>query len=487
MSEPFARARPQALFGEASRLNMHGSIEQFLENMIAWGGDHPVWAVAWSGGKDSTACLTLLIWALLGRRLAEDEGDEVPARFAHLLDAMPRPKRLLVMYADTRMELLPLWLAAKEIREHLTEYIAPMLADIGIELVVHEVMAPIDRRFFPYMLGRGVPPPNNNTFRWCTGALKVLPMQDAIEQLAIEAVEVHDAQLAEQAQALYNGRRDRGDLKWAKLLKAAGYPPAMVITGVRVGESAARDQRLAVACSKDGAECGQGHYQSALNDKTCATFAPLVHFRVCHVWEWLKGWAPRPVFGDWDTEALADAYGGDEAEETHARTGCVGCPLATKDSALDGVLKQPRWAYLRPLKRLRPIYRELRTPQRRLRKARPEELKDGTLSKNGQRQGPLTIEARRWALGEILAVQDAVNAEARRLRRPTIDLINADELRLIRELLDAGTWPDKWTGEEPRADMPLDRIVVINDPAAEGGQRVVVQPLLFAPDALFGG
>lgn len=480
------RLRQQALYGEASRINMHGSIEQMLENMVAWGGDHPVWAVAWSGGKDSTACLTMILWALLARRLAEDAGETVPERFATLLDAMPRPKRLLVMYADTRMELLPLWLAAKEIREHLGDYIGPMLADMGIELVVHEVMAPIERRFFPYMLGRGVPPPNNNTFRWCTGSLKVLPMQDAIERLAIEAAAVHDPLLAEQAAALFDARRDRGDLRWARLLQDAGYPPAMVITGVRVGESAARDQRLALACSKDGAECGQGHYQHALNDATCATFAPIVHFRVCHVWEWLKGWAPKAAFGDWDTEALADAYGGDEAEETHARTGCVGCPLATKDSALDGVLRFERWDYLRPLKKLRPLYRALRKPQRRLRKAEPERLKGGALSKNGQRQGPLTIEARAWALAEVLAVQAEVNAEARRQGRPEIDLINADELALIEQMQADRVFPDRWSGDEPRADVPLDAIIVINDPDAEGGQRTVVQPLLFSPDALVG-
>ena len=349
-----------SLYGAASRLSMHGSIEMFLENLIAYGEGHPTWAIAWSGGKDSTACLTLVIWALLARELADDASVDIPDRFRDLLRAIPKPRRLQVLYADTRMELLPLWLAARDIREHLDEYIRPMLDALGIELVIREVMAPLARRFFVYMLGRGVPPPNNNTFRWCTGQLKVEPMLDAIEQLAIDAARVHDHELAARAQALYDKRRNRGDRKWADLLQGAGHPAAMVLTGVRIGESAARDQRIAVSCSKDGAECGQGYYQAALPGQTCATFAPIVHFRVCHVWEWLKHWAPLPQFGEWDTEALADAYGGDEAEESHARTGCMGCPLATKDSALDGVLRFDRWRYLAPLKGLRPIYRALR-------------------------------------------------------------------------------------------------------------------------------
>ena len=34
-----------------------------------------------------------------------------------------------------------------------------------------------------------------------------------------------------------------------------------MLTGVRIGESAARDQRIALSCTKDGGECGQGWFQ----------------------------------------------------------------------------------------------------------------------------------------------------------------------------------------------------------------------------------
>ena len=44
--------------------------------------------------------------------------------------------------------------------------------------------------------------------------------------------------------------------------------------------------------------------------------------------------------------------GGEEAEEINARTGCVGCNLASRDVALDRVLRRPEWSYLQPLKRL---------------------------------------------------------------------------------------------------------------------------------------
>jgi DNA sulfur modification protein DndC len=35
---------------------------------------------------------------------------------------------------------------------------------------------------------------------------------------------------------------------------------------------------------------------------------------------------------------IADAYGGDEAEEINARTACIGCALSQEDKALDSVL-----------------------------------------------------------------------------------------------------------------------------------------------------
>jgi len=370
------------------RLQMNESIQLTIDSLGAYGPLYKHWGVAWSGGKDSSALLTLVVWLI--------ESGKVPA-----------PETLTVCYADTRMELLPLWLAAQELREELEER--------GINVRV--VTAALDKRFMVYMLGRGVPPPNNRTLRWCTRQIKIDPMRAELQRL-------HSA-------------------RTGKIL---------MLTGVRQGESAIRDGRIAMSCSKDGAECGQGWYQQTLPGALCDTLAPLLHWRVCHVWEWLKHWAPQAQFGDWSTALLADAYGGDEAEEGHARTGCVGCPLATKDAALDVLLKNPRWAYLAPLKGLRPVYRRLREPEMRLRKAAGERRADGRLASNQGRIGPLTLAARRWALGEILYLQASVNEEAARLGRPRIDLLNAGEVARIEALIEAETWPERWTGEEARAD-----------------------------------
>ena len=247
----------------------------------------------------------------------------------------------------------------------------------------------MDHRYFVYMLGRGVPPPSN-TFRWCTPKLKVMSMERELDAL----------------------RQERGE-------------KFLMLTGVRIGESAARDQRIAMSCTKDGGECGQGWFQQTSSNAVADTLAPLLHWRVCHVWDWLVQADVELGFPTFD---IAEVYGHDpqddlgETEPMNARTGCIGCPLVQEDSALERVLATPKWEYLAPLRQLRPLYWEVKKPQYRLRK-HGEVKKDGTLAKKQGRLGPLTLETREWMLGEnFLRIQDEVNRAAAAVGQPAVEL-----------------------------------------------------------------
>ena len=362
--------------------------------------DEIPWVVGYSGGKDSTAVVSLVTHLIAS--------GEVPA-----------PKSLTVLYADTRMELPPLHAAAMQLLGTLRQR--------GITTQV--VLPTLDDRFFVYIFGRGVPPPKNR-FRWCTPQLKVEPMEVALQAL----------------------RRQYGE-------------KFLMLTGVRLGESAVRDQRIALSCSKDGAECGQGWYQQATPESVADVLAPCLHWRVCHIWDWLTFHAPAQGF---PTQVIAEVYGGDEKEEINTRTGCVGCNLASTDTALLTVLKLPTWAYLAPLLRLRPLYADLKKAQYRLRKDGTDKRRDGSLAANPMRMGPLTMEARRFGLGEVLAIQAQVNRVAQREGRPCIDLINEEEHQRILDLIAQNTWPNRWSGNEVRGDVLLDQVL------ADG----IVQPLL---------
>jgi DNA sulfur modification protein DndC len=140
------------LFAAGARMVHEEAVELTLASLRAYWDRHNHIAIAWSGGKDSTSTLTLLV---------------------HLIEVgeLPKPDRLYVFYADTRQELPPLQAAADAI-------VAKLRERAWIEVIV--VCAPLDKRFMVYILGRGVPPPNNNTLRWCTRQIKVDPMSAAL-------------------------------------------------------------------------------------------------------------------------------------------------------------------------------------------------------------------------------------------------------------------------------------------------------------------
>lgn len=393
--------RQPSLF-ESERLSFRDAIDLSIASLNAYGARYRHWAIAYSGGKDSSATASFVTWAIRTGQVAA-------------------PETLTVLYADTRQELPPLQATAMQFMQALRHD--------GHEARV--VLPTLDDRFYVYMLGRGVPPPKNR-FRWCTSQLKVEPMQQALETRRAEIGEKF-----------------------------------LMLTGVRLGESAARDARIAVSCSKDSGECGQGWFQHMPGDAINDTLAPLLHWRLCFIWDWLyfavsDSYMQRviqldqPGHGYAMLADIAAVYGDDEA-----RTGCIACNLASKDTALENLCNTSEWSHLKPLMELKPLWAELAKPKHRLRKSEPSKRKDGSYQKNAQRMGPLTMNARAYALERVLDIQ----------RRSRVDLINAEEEARIRALWELGQWPDGWTGNEITADVPLDHIRVVDN-------ELIVQPLL---------
>lgn len=360
-----------------------------LASLSAYAPHYRHWAIAYSGGKDSSTLATLIPWAILNGRI-------------------PRPESLTILYADTRQELPPLQMTAMQLMGDLR------MSGFDAQVVLPEM----DDRFYVYMLGLGVPPPSN-TFRWCTPKIKIEPMHLALSGL----------------------RESAGE----KLL---------MLTGVRLGESEARDARIAVSCSKDSGECGQGWMQVSTPESLADTLAPLLNWRICHVYDWLYF---DPYGHGFRVDGIADVYGEDEV-----RTGCVGCNLASKDTALIRLLRNPQWSHLKPLLELKPLYAELKQARWRKRKTEPEKRKDGNYGKNVQRMGPLTMEGRAYGLERVLDIQ----------QRAGVDLINAEEEARIREMWRLDMWPQKWSADDTNADVMIDAIVL-----DDHGQPVT-QPLL---------
>lgn len=420
---------------EHARMSLNQAKELSIASLQVYRAKYDHWAVAFSGGKDSSATITFIAWAI-------EKG------------LIEKPKTLIVFYADTRLELTPL--------NHSAMAIMQSLQNIGIETEI--VLPPLDDRFFVYMLGRGVPPPSN-TFRWCTSQLKIEPMQRALEKRAV-ALGIGKMIRNEKKEKAYF--KTTGIEKQFWKYRGFGKEKLLMVTGVRLGESAARDERIALSCSRDGAECGQGWLQESAKEDLNDTLAPLLHWRVCHVWDWLNFFAPDEGF---PTRLIAESYGGDEASEINARTGCVGCNLASRDLALETILKKfpENWGYLRPLMKLRPLYAEMKRPENRLRKW-GETKRDGTLAANQGRLGPLTFEARRRFLEEVCDIQTEIWISSEMNNRPKPELISHEEYWRIIELIEAETYPNGWDGTEMRGDEMTDKIF------RDGS----IQPFMFA-------
>lgn len=408
-----------SLFGDTERLTLNKAIELTAEKLRQH--QHKHWFISFSGGKDSTATACVVAQLIAEGRI-------------------PRPESLTVLYADTRLELPPLQQSAQAI-----------LAEMRRRGFATEVvMAPMEKRFLPYILGRGVPPPQDK-FRWCTGKIKVEPMVEAIARLTTKYP-------GERVLQLTGVRLGESDVRDARIVKNNTPKKNYSKIKERWWEEAIADLQQASAqanlspsCSKDGGECGQGYFQTD-TAPNADTDAPILHWRVCHVWDYLMFDAPMHGF---PSTLIAEAYGGDEAAELEARTGCMGCPLVSRDMALENLAQRPEWSYLQPMTRLRSIYDEMRSFDHRLQKDGTERKKDGTLVKNPGRKGPLTLEARRQFLDQILALQDEVNASAIRLGRPLVDILNPEEVEFIEGAIAANTWPDRWTGTEPLGNVQL--------------------------------
>lgn len=146
--------------------------------------DYP-WVIGYSGGKDSTATLQLVWYALR----------DLPA------DQLTKP--IYVISTDTQVE-------TPVITERLSASHARMEAAAqtqGLPLTTHRLSPILKDSFWVNLIGRGYPAPNN-AFRWCTERLKINPSNRFI------------------------------------LDKVAEHGEVILVLGSRRGESATRDQVL---------------------------------------------------------------------------------------------------------------------------------------------------------------------------------------------------------------------------------------------------
>ncbi len=257
----------------------------------------------------------------------------------------------------------------------------------GLDARVRIVTPPVKDRFWVKLLGRGYPPPGPR-FRWCTHRLKIQPAN--------------------------------------ALLDSDGQFNNAILTGVRYGESASRDQNLKLSCATGG-ECGQDYwfFKGPIGSNR-SYYAPIVKWRTCKVWDFLVFVAP--TLG-WPTDKLFALYGNQDL-----RFGCWTCSLVRRDRTMENIMKRPGMERLAELHAFRnEIIAKCRDSTNRIQ--RP----------GGRLGAAVKVEVRRELLRNLVSLQ----------KRLGMSLVTSEEVRAIRREWRKHNWRNG-TVLEPAGD-PLEQ------------------------------
>lgn len=383
-------------------------------------------AIAWSGGKDSTALLSLVINTL------------------HEIPKEERTRTIQVVMSDTRVEnpILESYMHSQV--KLLKDYVKKWELPIKVNLVHRHV----NDSYFVLTLGRGYfLPLNNGQGRWCTGRLKIKPQDIILKEIN----------------------------------------PSYIYIGTRHGESQNRSSSITKWSTSEfvGKHATLTNSQTFMPVVNWSV-EDIWEYLTADVLGWTDSIPVRRLYREATGEcglqspnAMEEKLRLAKMESCGARFGCWLCPVVETDRSTEEMSDYHGW--LEPLTRYREmqqfIYgsytppkiegqkRKERSEALRRQEAINEEIKritksgynrKGTRMKNGQ--GTFTVEARKYLFGYLLDTEKAVN-HLRKLEglEPT-RLIADDEIERIKELWeeDYKDYPFVITNAE---NIPFDNVI----------------------------
>lgn len=127
------------------------------ETLKAYTSGTQPWVVAYSGGKDSTVTLDIVMRTMIQLK-------------KHNPTMLKR--EVYLMTAQTHMDFVTDPLKQEELQK-----IQAAIRRYELPIQIHEVSAPMEKSFVYLVLGKGYPLPKSRMNRWCTERLKIEPVQ----------------------------------------------------------------------------------------------------------------------------------------------------------------------------------------------------------------------------------------------------------------------------------------------------------------------
>lgn len=340
------------------------------------------WAVAFSGGKDSTTVVALLVNAI----------ESLP------MDQRKRHVHIVMSNTQTENPLVDEHMEAQE--KLITKYIKEKQLPMNFKVV----QRPVQDSYYYLTLGKGYPlPQSNGSGRWCTFKLKIQPQDRYLDQLDI----------------------------------------SYVLTGVRLAESASRAKSIEKWQIDEfiGGHVSLKNVQT-FNPLIHWTIEDVWRYLQIEGLSWGSTLSVRTIYKDATGECgFSNPMGVEQkvVEVCGARHGCWNCPVVLKDKSTEKMSEKHTW--MEPLTEWRMLQLKVYGVYHQNRKAWKEKNKriknvtksgyrrNGTKMKDGQ--GCLTIPARKYLFEELLYTEKLVNRLREMNGLEPISLISEEEKEMI--------------------------------------------------------
>ena len=345
----------------------------YLEDMIPW-------ICGYSGGKDSTAVVQLVWYAL--RELPPEK----------------RRKTVHIISTDTLVEspVVAIW-ATESLRKMENQAAAD-----GLPIVPHRLTPTTTNTFWVNLIGRGYPYPRKD-FRWCTDRMKIEPSNPFIK-------------------SVLNAESE-----------------AILVLGTRKAESATRRAVMEGYEKKRYRD----HLSPNGSFPNSYVFSPIENWSNDNVWQYLVQ-VPNPWgHSNKDLLAMYSGASSDgecplvidtsTPSCGNSRFGCWVCTMVTEDKSMAAMIQNDEEkAWMLPMLEFR---NEIVGQQGSDRDRRDFRKRDGRLQWHNGRlvHGPYTKKTREGLLRRLLEVEKLVH-EIGPDEIKNVPLITMDELRMIRQI-----------------------------------------------------